>query len=1233
MRTSTALLVGTLLGCGPQAATEPGSQEGGSTGPPRGDLAAPKTPPQPSSDPVADLPAGSVGLRRAALADRRPAVSANFASLFIPSSGGAERLSFKSLRVQVDVDGRMARTQVTQIFHNHTGRRTEGTYEMTLPEGASISRLAMDVEGRMMEGELVERDRARKIYESIVRKRKDPALLEWQGGNRFKTQVFPIEARSDKTVILAYEQLLPTSGGELRYTYGLPSLQGDAGKPLGRFEFTLDATGVQPRVAAPYAASITATPGGAKLSLSQAPFRPAGPLVVGLTRQRAKGGEVRYAGRKGERFFLVDYLAEAAGSGDGAGRDLVLALDTSAGIGAAELERGRTLALELIRRLPPERRVVVIHGDHRVQACHPQAVRASDGERLAQCLAALNPGGATDLHGLLREAAKAAVRLGAPASIVAITDGVASLGELDGDLITASVLDTLKDRPIALHTVAVGHGPNEDYLATLARRGRGHTLRMRPDADPVATAVRLSDRIRTTLVTGVEVTVESGQVQGLVPASRVNLAPGDSLAIMGKLISPSATLRLRGWAGDKGITRRFEVSAPPKAGEALLVNFWARGHIEALQRGHVDRARVTATSLKYGVMSRYTSFLVLENDEAYKRFGVDRRKEAERRSQQATAQNLTKGKGSLQDALKDAEARPAKAESAARAAASGKRALSKKVDRNALLKFMEEPGRGSRAVADAFARMAPEASVGQDRSRRSGGGESASIGDLRTHSSKTHSSKRKERRVRAKVSTPGPGRLTGPGQMDRAAVAATVRRRMRAIQSCFEREMKKNPQLHGGVTIRFTIGSVGRVTSARVVNNTTGAEAVGSCIRQRISRWRFPKPAGGAVTVEQTFSSGGVDPGPRIEFLEAQPELQPAERAELFDLYHQVGKAKRAKDRWRKWAKGRSAQDRHEVLSRLGPGTLADERLAVIVELLDQAPNDPLLGAFVRLGLDAGRTKEVADRVVRRCAEAEADLDLCQEWLAGVADDPRAKQLTAALVGRRIGQLQRRRSQDIANIDLIVALAKLLEQDGRGDQAQRILSEIVEFSPHDFAARTRYARELVGRGKVEQGCGQYASAVQLNPAERNTFRTMMSLRRQHGQHAVAIRRCIVDGVSKLPVQRAVSLVLTWEDDSADIDLHIHEQGGTEVFYSRRESEIGGLLYYDITDGYGPEIYVLGSGPKGAYRLSLVYYGGDAAEVSGTLTVLRDAGSPQERREDRPFLLRHGSQGDAFDVGV
>ncbi len=117
--------------------------------------------------------------------------------------------------------GRVAVTEVDQVFYNPSGSRLEGTYLFPIPKGAQIDRFSMDVNGKMTDAELLDAAKARGIYEEIVRSMRDPALLEYLGQGLFKVRIFPIEPRSEKRVKLKYTELLTQEGGLLRYLYPL----------------------------------------------------------------------------------------------------------------------------------------------------------------------------------------------------------------------------------------------------------------------------------------------------------------------------------------------------------------------------------------------------------------------------------------------------------------------------------------------------------------------------------------------------------------------------------------------------------------------------------------------------------------------------------------------------------------------------------------------------------------------------------------------------------------------------------------------------------------------------------------------------------------------------------------------------------------------------------------------------------------------------------------------------
>jgi len=139
----------------------------------------------------------------------------------VDPAGQEMRLSLRKYHVDVHIEDGFARTTIDQTYFNHTQSRLEGTFHFPLPPDASLSRLAMYVNGRLMEGGMAERQHARNTFEQIVHKMKDPALLEWVDGTTFKMRVFPLEPRQEKRIVLSYTQRLETAYG--RSTYRFPA--------------------------------------------------------------------------------------------------------------------------------------------------------------------------------------------------------------------------------------------------------------------------------------------------------------------------------------------------------------------------------------------------------------------------------------------------------------------------------------------------------------------------------------------------------------------------------------------------------------------------------------------------------------------------------------------------------------------------------------------------------------------------------------------------------------------------------------------------------------------------------------------------------------------------------------------------------------------------------------------------------------------------------------------------
>ena len=127
-------------------------------------------------------------------------------------------VNLKSLNVEVEIFGNVATTTMTMVFHNSTNRMLEGELTFPMPEGVTVSRYAIDINGRIREAVPVPKAKATEVFESIEHRQVDPGLLEKVQGNNFRTRIYPLPANGDRTVVVAYEEELKfQNGNALQY--------------------------------------------------------------------------------------------------------------------------------------------------------------------------------------------------------------------------------------------------------------------------------------------------------------------------------------------------------------------------------------------------------------------------------------------------------------------------------------------------------------------------------------------------------------------------------------------------------------------------------------------------------------------------------------------------------------------------------------------------------------------------------------------------------------------------------------------------------------------------------------------------------------------------------------------------------------------------------------------------------------------------------------------------------
>jgi hypothetical protein len=260
-------------------------------------------------------------------------------SLLANVDGKNVALSVGYHKVTVEIRDQIARTTVEESFVNATNGTLEGTFSFPLPADASISGFGMWIGDELVEADLVEKERARAIYEDILRRKKDPGLLEWEGGNLFKARVFPIFPHSEKRIRIRYTQVLPLEGETYRYRYALRSelLRANPLRELSMAVNVTSAATISDVSSATHPVVVRKTEHEAVAEFGAQSYVPERDFELAVTVGRGPG-VAALSHRRGDDGFFMLLVAppDPAASGwqrdlvpDGAPLDLVFVADTS----------------------------------------------------------------------------------------------------------------------------------------------------------------------------------------------------------------------------------------------------------------------------------------------------------------------------------------------------------------------------------------------------------------------------------------------------------------------------------------------------------------------------------------------------------------------------------------------------------------------------------------------------------------------------------------------------------------------------------------------------------------------------------------------------------------------------------------------------------------------------------------------------------------------------------------
>jgi Ca-activated chloride channel family protein len=539
-------------------------------------------------------------------------------------------------RVSVDITDQVATTEVDQVFLNDTRHELEGIYIFPLPEEAAISEFAMYVEGERWEGEILPREEARAIYEEIVRRSLDPALLEYVGRDTFKASIFPIEPGDDRRVELAYTQILENEGGLVKYVYPLDTERFSA-EPLEEVVISVRVHSAQP-IRAIYSPSHDVAVDRVdehtvNVSFEAYDVLPDRDFELYYTVSDENFGVnlLSYSERGEDGFFLLLVAPKMAmDEREVVAKDVIFVVDTSGSMAGEKIAQAKDALEYILDNLNPEDRFNIVAFSTGVRIYERELAPARDAEDAWRFIDDLRAVGGTNIDLALVEALSMADGE-RPQIIIFLTDGLATEGVTDTDRIMANVSRQAEEN-VRIFTFGVGDDVNTFLLDTIAQDNRGASSYVRPFESIEEEVSTFYAKISMPLLADIELGFGDMRVEDTYPYPLPDLFAGTQLVVVGRYGEGGRTdVVLRGQVNGREQEFVYEdLRFSDRGGEDFIPRLWATRKIGYLLNeirlhgeGRETVDQIVELSVRYGIMTPYTSFLVEEEQDIFTPEGRD----------------------------------------------------------------------------------------------------------------------------------------------------------------------------------------------------------------------------------------------------------------------------------------------------------------------------------------------------------------------------------------------------------------------------------------------------------------------------------------------------------------------------------------------------------------------------------------------------------------------------------
>lgn len=546
-------------------------------------------------------------------------------------------LEVSSHHVDVKIDGQVAVTSIDQEFYNPNDQRLEGIYMFPVPKGAHIDKFSMEIGGKMVDAELLRADKARQIYEDIVRKMRDPALLEYAGRDLFKVRIFPIEPRSRKPIKVSYTELLRSETGTVNYSYPL-STEKFSAQPIKNLSVKVEVKTEQP-LASIYSPShkVEIRRDGSNRAVIGYESKDEKPdtdfqLVYSAEKRDIGLSLITHKSAGEDGYFLLLAAPTVAKEAKPAPKDVVFVVDTSGSMAGAKLQQAKKAMQFCVENLNADDRFEIVRFSTEAESLFGKLSEADSEhrKRASNFIADLKPIGGTAIADALQTALKARTEKSErPFVIIFLTDGLPTVGTRNLDEIVANVKKAGEAR---IFSFGIGSDVNTQLLDQIAEGTRAFSQYVLENEDLEVKVSNFYTRIKEPVLTNVRLEFSGGiRTSKLYPAQLPDLFKGDQIVLTGRYTavagvgdpgrSGEVEAKLTGISNGGEQTFTYKVKFDDSSND-YVARLWATRRIgflldEIRIHGETTELRDEATDLarRYGIVTPYTAYLIVEDED------------------------------------------------------------------------------------------------------------------------------------------------------------------------------------------------------------------------------------------------------------------------------------------------------------------------------------------------------------------------------------------------------------------------------------------------------------------------------------------------------------------------------------------------------------------------------------------------------------------------------------------